>query len=165
MTKYEVLIQAAKDARKEWNRRNEAVKHVVNDLLQKFTAYCEIPIENIGLLPWDEGSQTFQGSAGKIYGMFQALSFDEEQDEWRIGVVVYLSPKNVVPRAYAAFGVFITFEKSIPVMRVADKQIKELDNPFEANEFFDFLVKTLRDSFTQSKSARKRYGFDVSLPD
>ncbi len=137
MTKYEEMVHAAKDARREWNRRNEAVKDFVNDLLPKFTAYCEIPPEDIGLLPWDEEAQMFQAKPGERHGIPQALSFDEENDEWRIGLVVYLSPSSA--------------DGGLLVVRVANKmqQIVNLSDPFQVTQFFDFLVKTIKESFME----------------
>ncbi len=61
MTKYEEMVQAAEEGRKNWIERRDSSTRLIFNLLARFRKACEIPEEHLRILPWNEKAETFRG--------------------------------------------------------------------------------------------------------
>jgi hypothetical protein len=119
MSPYEEMVETAKTARKNWIRRNDSARQFIGQLLGRFMDYCKMPTDRLKLLPWNEEKQVFEArNAEELFGIPQAVNFNEESDEWRVGISFRLNPPNDFPPLTVAFGMFVTDEDAQYSVRI-----------------------------------------------
>jgi|SRR5665213_289525 len=164
MTHYDEMVQTAKTARKNWIRRNDSAREFIREFLEGFTNYCQMPSDRLKLLPWNEETQVFQAKTDEVFGLHQAVSFNEESDEWRVGICLRLNPLNEIPPLAAVCGMFVTEKDSQYSVRIGEvePQRVDLNIPSMREKFFASVVADVKKSFEEPMKARAtKYGFQV----
>jgi hypothetical protein len=164
-SRYEHLVQVAKQAEQTWIDRNNRVQNFVGQFLNKFARYCEMPAERLRLLPWIEEAKVFQAKADEVYGITQAIHYDEEMEEWGVGVCILLTAPKSFPRQTVTAGLFIKEKDYTFLVRMGTGRASEnidLNVQSQCESFFDAVLKQLSGAFGESKNGTsEKNGFRI----
>lgn len=164
MSKYDEMAQAAKEGRENWIRRRDSTTRFIYQLLLRFQQACQMPEEHLQIVPWDDKIGKFRGKAQPLMAVLSSAHYDEENDRWQAGVVVYFEPPNYFPRLSATFVLSVTeddFKYAVQIGEPGKPQSVDLNVQTEAENFFDMLTEAMKDGMKRSgKSYRGvKYGF------
>jgi hypothetical protein len=106
----------------------------------------------------------FGAKADEVFGIHQAVSYDEESDDWRVGVCLRLNPLNEYPRLTASVGMFVTERDSRYSVRIGTlkPQLVDLNVQSPREVFFNSVVADVKKCFEEPKKARGTgHGFRI----
>ena len=168
MSRFEDMRQVAVDAQKNWIDRNARTKDFIVQLVRGWQNYCNTPDEHLVFLKSngaDGEDRRFERveSAG-IHGIFQAIDYDEAEDEWRFGVCLRFSRPGVSPELNVSFGIFATEIERCFRVRIGPGKMHTVDPNVQSQreEFFQELEREIKDSFKAGPTKQtKEHGFAV----
>jgi hypothetical protein len=168
MTKYEEMVQAAEEGRKNWIRRHESSTRFIYQLLLRFRKACEIPEEHLRILPWNEKAETFGGKELPLTAALSATRYDVENDNWQAGVVIYFNEPNYFSRLFATFVLFVTENDGKLTVRIGEpgKPLAVDTNvQTQVEEFINSLSKEIEEAIKEPTRKRrvKVHGFEVPV--
>lgn len=164
MSKYEEMVKAAEEGRENWIRRRDSSTRFIYQLLSLFGKVCQMPEEHLQIVPWDDKIRRFRGIAQPLTAVLTSAHYDEENDCWQAGVVVYFEPTNYFPRLSATFVLYVTesdFKYSVRIGEPGKPQSIDLNIQTQAEKFFDTLTETIKDGVKRPEKNYRgvKYGF------
>lgn len=163
MTRYEELCSVAQEARNEWIVKRDRCFQAVFALLGGLMQYCSIPDEQLIYLRWDgfpDGVFTVPED-GSRYTLAGAIAYSEDDDEWNIGVCLYLSRPGVLPRLNTRFGLFVAERDGRLTVRVGPEKPRtiNLNVQTEREVFYNSLIDRMKAGFNGSDKVTEAIGF------
>lgn len=164
MSKYDEMVQAATEGRENWIRRRDSTTRFIYQLLLRFQQACQIPEEHLQIVPWDNSIMRFRGVAQPLTSVLTSAHYDQEEDRWQAGVVVYFEPTNYFPRLSATFALFVTendYKFTVQIGEPGKPQSIDLNVQPQVEKFFDALTEALKDGVKQPEKGYRgvKYGF------
>src|SRR5579859_2828172 len=150
-TLFEEMKEAAETYKARLIRRNDSAKGYIQKFLNKFSEYTEIPEDKVKPMLWNEAQQIFttRGTEQFMFA-FQAVNFDEANDQWRVGVKIMITPE-----VFVAFGLLVTEKGSKYLVRAGGPserpRIVDLENQTQREEYFASVATMIRESFVKPK--------------
>jgi hypothetical protein len=164
MSRYEELAEIARTAQKRRDERNTQVRNYIDTFLAKFAAYSGMPLDRVKLLPWMEEAQVFQANSDEIYGLWQAIHFDEDKEEWGVGVCIILTPPKNLPRRAVTAGLFVKEDDGGYTVRCGSQTYQNVDLNVQTvyEPVFESIFAELKAAFAGTKkNVCGKYGFRI----
>jgi hypothetical protein len=171
MTKYDEMCAAAAQERTDFNAYRERSLNNLLWLVRGFINHCEIPEGRLTFLRWngqtgDDWKYTESADGGK-WTLPGAISFDDEDRFWHVGLYVTLTSPDSGPENWVSFALCVAEEQGLVMVRVGFVgKLRQLDltNPVECAGFCDEIVaqfsKRLKEP--RRKPGQRKAGFDVA---
>lgn len=170
VNRYEDMRGIAIQAQKNWRDRDERVRQFIITLVKGWEDYCNIPPAQIEYLRSDraaDNERRFKRARdGERYDLPLAIVYDEESDEWIVGISMAFSRPGVSPELSVKFGMFVTERQSRFYVRIGPTEPLALDLNVQSQrgEFYASLFEEIRDAFrSDPKPKRKVLGFVVNV--
>jgi hypothetical protein len=170
MGKYDEMKAVAIQAQKNWRDRNERARQFILTLVTGWKDYCNIPADQIEYLRSDrtaENERRFKRARdGGKYDPLQAIAYDEEEDEWDVGLFIAFSRIGVSPELNVRFGIFVTERQGKFHVRIGSGESRTIDLNIQAQRlgFYENLLDDIKDAFkTDTKPKTKVLGFALSV--
>ena len=166
MSKYEVMCQAAATARKNWYEYRDRAWGYIGTLLTGFYEYCDIPLDRITYLRWNEetgeGRRYTPADGNQDYTLPGAIVFDPSDDYWHIGLSIPLTPVGRYPQDRFGFVLCVREKDGAVYVRVFLKgQARQInvEDPISRATVYDEIVNHTIRFFRDTKKAEKEIGF------
>lgn len=159
MSQYERMVQAAEEGRENWIRRRDSSTRFICQLLFRFREACQIPEEQLQILPWNDEVGRFRGEAKPLTAVLSSTHYDAENDNWQAGVVVYFDPPTRIPRQYATLVLFVTEHDckfTVQIGEPGKPQPIDLNIQTQAEQFFNTLVEDIKEAMKEPAKKNRR---------
>jgi hypothetical protein len=103
MTPYEEFVAASE----EWMRLQNEARLVLEGVVAGFLQFCQIPVDRIRFMPWDEKLKVFTANQNQILPLSHSVGFNNQSDEWDVGLSISNSNRGEAPRANVAFPIIV----------------------------------------------------------
>jgi hypothetical protein len=170
VNKYAQMRATALQAQKNWRDRDERVRQFIMTLVKGWEDYCEIPFTQIEYLRSDraaDNERRFRRSRdGDRYELPLAIAYDEETDEWSVGISIAFGRPGVSPELSVKFGIFVNERQSKFNVRIGPSEARAIDVNIESQcaEFYAALFEEIMDAFrSDPKPKRKVLGFALNV--
>jgi hypothetical protein len=166
-SKYEEMCEAAGTARRLREERHNRCLGYLCRIVSGLIQHCEIPEEQIAYSRWDGKGNTYQrAEEGMKYTVPGAAVLDEEDDYWRLGIRITLTPAGFW-LSHIVFAVLCVSEEGrMPLVKISPRgkpRQLDLDDPNQCREFFDGIVETIKKGLLDPRKAMSsQIGFVIS---
>jgi hypothetical protein len=170
MSKYQEMSDAAAQGRKDFIIYQGRSWQNLATLVAGLRSYCEIPPGQIKFLRWngltgDDRSFTEPHDGGK-WSLPGAITFEEEDEYWHLGVCVTLTNPGTFPENWFSFELCVSERQGqlmVKIGVVGTPRVLDLSDAAQCADFYDEIVNDAleRISEPRSKSRAKKMGFEI----
>lgn len=162
MTKYEEMCDTARTwVQNSQNRRFRCYEYL-GKLFGGFLSYTQIPQSQTRYLRWngltDEDSRYEPAEEGMLYALPGAVVRDEE-GFWHLGISL-----NLAAGVSVFFALCTSEQEGKPLVKIGrygkTSQI-DLESQEQCNDFYEEMVRRIKDSLEDPQKAAKTFGFSV----
>lgn len=168
MSNYVQMSEAAATARKSYLDYQTRVWGYFGAIMNGLIQCCGVPQEHIVHLKWNglEGHGGRFTEDGGHYTLPGAITYDSRDNSFNLGVRIYLTPANHMPRQFVSFGLWISEKNGVPSIRVGRDEKPKLVNlkdELARNVFCEEMAQGIVEMFAlPPKENQKTIGFEIS---
>jgi len=169
MSNYQQMCEAAATARKSYLDYQQRVWGYFAAIMNGLIQGCDVPQERIVYMKWNglEGDDGHFAVAddNTQYALPGAIAYDRRDNSFNLGVLIYLTPANQIPRQHVTFGLWISEKNDVPSIRVGrdgKPKLVPLKDEAARNVFCDEVAQQIVEaSAFPPKANQKTIGFDI----
>jgi hypothetical protein len=168
MSKYEEICDASKHAVKRWNEYRDRSWGYLNAIVQGLVTYCGVPRDKITFLrsnglPGEERRYRPAEDEG-LYSLPGAVTFDEQDEYWHLGVAITLSRPGVFPERWIGGVLCGTEDDGQAVVKIGANgkpRVIDFSDPNQCANICDEFSEFLKGSFDNPRKITKQIGFST----
>lgn len=166
------MCAAAETARKRYLDAQQRCWGYLFSILGGLVEHCGVPDDQITFLRWNglQGDERryLPLEEGNVYTLTGATVFDESDGYWHLGLLIYLNPRNHLPRLHIVFALCVTERNDAPLVKVGidgKPRTVFLNNPAARNQFCEEIVQRAISTFEKAdypKVSQQAIGFNLT---
>lgn len=168
MSKYDEICQASVSAVKRWNEYRERSWGYLATIVRGLITNCGVPQEKITFLRSNElpGEQRRYRPPedGGLYTLPGAVTFDEEDNSWHLGVSITLSPAGTFPERWIGVVLCVTENEGQAVVKLGmngKPRTIDFNDPKQCADLYDEIAVFLKNAFDDPRKITKQIGFST----
>jgi hypothetical protein len=154
MSQYDEICRASSNAVKTWNEYRERSWGYLSMIVRGLITHCGVPQEKITFLRSNElpGEQRrYRPPEDRgLYTLPGAVTFDEEDNSWHLGVAITLSPAGTFPERWVGVVLCVTENNGQATVRLGKNgkpRTIDFNDPHQCADLCDEIAEFLRAAF------------------
>lgn len=162
MTRYDEICQASTDAVKRWQEYRERSWGYLWAIVSGLITHCGVPQEKLTYLRSNElpGEQRrYKPPENGLYTLPGAVTFDEEDDCWHLGVSITLSPAGAYPKRWVGVVLCVTENDGQAIVKLGKNgkpHTIDFKDPKQCADFCDEIAEVLKASFDDPRKITEK---------
>jgi len=169
MSNYQQMSEAAEAARKGYLDYQQRIWGYFSTIMNGLTQHCGVPQDRMVWMKWNgidgPGGHFAIADDGMRYALPGAITYDDHDNSFNLGVLIYMTPATHLPRLPVAFGLWISEKNGVPSIRVGrdgKARLVALQNEVQKNSFCEEIAREIVEAYAfPPNENQKSIGFDI----